>query len=129
MPGKLNREDMYDFLKKFEKKIATGMTEDEKKKQKKDSKAIRTHEYRDFRSDLIPKHFSWYEKAANISEKILRIKADPKKEQDIQDSIDICHLNVTPTGVASFALLAPVALILVGAFLSLMIFHSIFYFS
>jgi len=57
--------------------------------------------------EQITKNLSYYEKACNISGKILQIKPDPKKADQIQKDLDACHLNCTPTGVASFAILGP----------------------
>jgi hypothetical protein len=48
----------------------------------------------------------------------LKITPDEKKAKALQQSIDICHLNATPTGVYSFSFLFPIAFILVGVLLS-----------
>jgi len=63
----------------------------------------------------MPAHFSIYEKLCNFSEKILKVKPKKEKEQSIQESINICHLNASPAGVASFALLAPLVIIVLGS--------------
>lgn len=73
-----------------------------------------TREYNKFKTEYMPKHMSFYEKLCNISEKTLNLKADKKKIPEIQEAINICHLNVTPTGVASAAIFLPIVIILVG---------------
>ncbi len=75
-----------------------------------------SREYRIFKDEIMPKHMSYYEKLCNFSEKILKIKPDKKKLAALQESISICHLNVTPTGVTSFAILAPLIIIFFGSF-------------
>ena len=82
---------------------------------------INTREYQQFKDDILPGHFSYYEKLCNLSERILKIKPDKKKVPDIEESIRTAHLNVTPTGTTSFALLAPFFVILSGIFLSIAI--------
>ena len=56
-----------------------------------------SNEYLEFKEQYIPTHFSLYEKGCNIAEKILKISPDKKKSEEIIESLEICHLNVTPT--------------------------------
>lgn len=76
-----------------------------------------TREYNEFKKEYLPKQMSLYEKACNISEKILKIAPDKKKVPGIEESIGICHLNVTPTGVYSLSFLLPIIIIILGSFL------------
>jgi len=64
---------------------------------------------------------SFYEGLCSFSEKLIAIKPDPKKEADLKESIDVCHLNVTPTGVTTFAILGPMMIILFGLIVAVMI--------
>jgi len=68
-----------------------------------------------------------YEKACNFSGKILKLKPDKKKEPLIQEAINTCHLEITPSGVTAFSLLAPFMIILFGSLISFMIFDSLFF--
>ena len=86
-----------------------------------------SREYKQFKKEYIPKRLTLYEKACKISEKILRLKPDKKKAPLIQESIDISHLDVTPSGVISFSILGPIILVLVGALLSFALFNSMFF--
>ena len=72
-------------------------------------------EYAEFKRELYPTHYSWYEKACNLSEKILKSKVDPKKAEKLQKSIEACHLNITPSGVNSLALLAALLVMVFGS--------------
>ena len=82
------------------------------------SPKITSKEYSEFKEELYPAHYSWYEKACNLSEHILKLKADPKKAILMQKNLDICHLNVTPAGVTAFAILAALFIIVFGSLIS-----------
>ena len=86
-----------------------------------------TKEYQEFKAEFLPKHMNWYEKLCNISEKILRIKPDPKKAPDFQEVISITHLNITPSGAVSFSFLIPIAAALFGSLFSFLVFKSLFF--
>ncbi|MEM4259882.1 MAG: hypothetical protein QXG00_01450 [Candidatus Woesearchaeota archaeon] len=75
---------------------------------------ITTREYNKFKMEYMPKHMNFYERLCNISEKILNLKADKKKIPEIQEAINICHLNVTTSGVASAAIFLPLVIVLLG---------------
>lgn len=80
---------------------------------------VTSKEYTEFKEELYPTHLSLYEKACNASEKILKLKADPKKAAEMQKNLDICHLNITPSGVLSFSILASLGVIVFGSLISL----------
>ncbi len=84
-------------------------------------------EYKQFRDEIKPTHHSFYEKACAFSEGLLKIKPDKSKQADLQESINIAHLNITPSGAASFGLLAPIAIMLFGSLISFAIFQSLFF--
>ncbi|MBU0460605.1 MAG: hypothetical protein KJ771_07405, partial [Nanoarchaeota archaeon] len=82
---------------------------------------VSSREYTQFKSELYPNHYSWYEKACNFSENLLKLTADPKKAILMQKDLDLCHLNVTPSGVTSFAIILPLMVIVFGGLLAYMI--------
>ena len=84
-------------------------------------------EYQEFKKQYMPKHLSLYEKLCNFSEKIIKISPDRKKAPLIQENIDISHLNVTPTGVISFAYLAPLVIVFFGVLFSFALLQSMFF--
>ncbi|MBT3720166.1 hypothetical protein HN789_03515 [archaeon] len=85
---------------------------------KNETQSVKTSEFTQFKDELIPTHFSLYEKACNFTGNLLAIKTDPKKRIDLEESLDTCHLNTTPDGVTSFSILFPIAFILAGIGLS-----------
>jgi len=92
------------------------------------SESIESLEYEEFKESYMPKHMILYERACAFSEKILKIKPSPAKEKEIIDSIQIAHLNITPTGAMSFAVLFPLLLVLVGGALGIVLFGTPYFF-
>lgn len=84
-------------------------------------------EYQQFKEEIYPKSFTWYEKACNFSERLLKLKADPKKSAELQKNIALCHLQVSPSGVISFSILAPLLLMLFGALVFYGLFQMFFF--
>ncbi|MFH0836627.1 MAG: type II secretion system F family protein, partial [Candidatus Aenigmatarchaeota archaeon] len=66
---------------------------------------FRSREYKLFLASRERKPVSFYEKACDFSEKILGKRMDEKSGKKMQDAIDFAHLNLTPSGVASFTIL------------------------
>ncbi len=73
-----------------------------------------TQEYTQFKEELYPTHYSFYEKAANFAEKTLKIKASGKNANKILKDINTCHLSITPSGVTSFSILAALSVGLIA---------------
>ncbi len=88
---------------------------------------VSSREYQQFKSEFMPLHMGWYENFCKISEKILQVKPDQKQSQELQESIDICHLGITPAGAVSVSFLAPMMVILFGSLLSYFFFQSMFF--
>ncbi|MBW2995078.1 hypothetical protein KY312_01895, partial [Candidatus Woesearchaeota archaeon] len=80
-----------------------------------------TSEYLQFKKEIVPAHFTLYEKGCNLAQKILRIKPDPKKEVQYQEDINTCHLNITPSGVVSFSILFPIFIAVLGGVLGYLV--------
>lgn len=85
-----------------------------------------TREYEEFKEEYLPGHIGLYEKCCNASVKILKITPDKEKAAELQESINICHLNLTPEAVTSFAMVAPICLLLLTAVISVVLLHSFF---
>ncbi|MBL7055649.1 hypothetical protein ISS07_01930 [Candidatus Woesearchaeota archaeon] len=88
---------------------------------------VTSREYSEFKDDYMPAHLSFYEKACTFSEKVLNIKPDKKKLEEMQESINISHLNITPAGAVSFSFLLPIAIIFFGSLLFFLLFQSMFF--
>lgn len=118
MPEPLPREaEVQALLQKYKQRL----TEQLKIPAEKLGKPVFSREYKQFKKEYLPKRLSLYEKACNLSERILRIKPDKKKEPLIQEAIDVCHLSITPSGVISFSILAPILLIVFGSLIGYML--------
>jgi len=85
-----------------------------------------TREYKTFKQEAMPPHMTLYEKACNFCGRLLKVKVKPDKAARIQESIDICHLAITPSGVLALAYILPLVVMVLGVLLSL-IFGSMFY--
>jgi len=77
-----------------------------------------SRQYQEFKKQWQPKNLTLYEKACDFSEKLLKIKPDPKEEAQLKEAIEICHLSATPAGVKSFSIVGPMLLIMAVAVLS-----------
>lgn len=76
-----------------------------------------SREYHEFRSDNLPSHLSFYERAARFAGDFVAV--DPgKKAGGIQEDLDTAHLACKPADVMSLALLAPFFVFLVSAVLT-----------
>jgi hypothetical protein len=92
-----------------------------------EARPVLSREYSSFRTDSMPGHMSLYERACAFSGKFVNIKVDPQRAQKLQESIDICHLNLKPSDVIAFSILAPLALIVLGTLFSLLVMDSLFF--
>ncbi|MBW3004359.1 hypothetical protein KY310_00820, partial [Candidatus Woesearchaeota archaeon] len=112
-----NQTDVKDLVARYKQKLQSEL----ELRELGPSERTFTREYKQFKIEAMPKHMTLYEKACNFCEKILKIKVKPEKAEALQESINICHLNITPTGVQALAYLLPVAIMLLGAAFSLLI--------
>lgn len=81
------------------------------------SQKVTSREYAEFKQELYPARYTLFENVCNLSAKILNLRPDPKKAETMQKNLDVCHLNTTPTGVLSFAVLAGLFVIVFGSLL------------
>ncbi len=86
-----------------------------------------TIEYKEFKAEFLPKHMSLYERLCNLSEKLLKIKPDAKRAVEMQEAINIIHLEITPAGALSFSFAMPLIAALFGALFAFAIFQSMFF--
>jgi hypothetical protein len=120
------KEEVYNILNKYKERLSKELNVSPETIEA-SGKQIYSREYADFRREYLPKPLSYYEKACYYSEKILKIKPDKKEIPILQESISISHLNMTPSGSASFSILAPLLLALIGSLVSFAIFNSMFF--
>jgi len=121
-------EDEYqDLLVKYKEKIKAefgdvkgGVSSDGAGASKIDSQ-----DYLQFKKELYPTHFGYYEKACNFAEGIFKLKVDKKQAADLQKQIDTCHLNVNPSGVVALSFLFPLVFIFFVSFIAFAIFQMV----
>lgn len=75
---------------------------------------IISKDYEIFRSEALETNITFYERACNASENVLRIKANEKDRALLLDSIETIHLRITPEGAASFASVLSLGVVLLG---------------
>lgn len=110
-----------ETYKEFEKKYKDRIKKEFEEYKKQSGVSIQSRQYQEFKKEWMPKKLTLYEKACNISENIFKISTDEKESKIMQEYLDICHLNVTPSGVKSFSFLGPIVLIFLVSFLSIII--------
>ncbi|MFO8015945.1 MAG: hypothetical protein R6U32_02480 [Candidatus Woesearchaeota archaeon] len=124
-PQEGRREEVADIMQRYKKKLdnqfKTPLKEDV------EVKPVTSRDYSQFKKEYMPGHMSLYEQACNLSEKLLKIQPDKDKLPEYKESIRITHLNITPAGAASFALLAPILVVILGSLISFVLFASMFF--
>mgnify|MGYP001203373253 CR=1 FL=1 len=103
-------DDIKKILKKYEKKLQ-GETDTNIFS---NQEPITTTEYTTFRKEILEKKVTYYEKLCNTAEKILHINTKEKDKQKLWESINLCHLDITPDGATSFAGLTSLLTVLLG---------------
>jgi hypothetical protein len=105
--------------------LGSGISEEEVKQEIKgyiekytSDDSVKSEEFNSFKKELLPLHFNLYEKACNFCEKIISIKADQKKKAQLEKALETCHINATPNGVTSFAILFPMLFLVIGVIFS-----------
>lgn len=106
----MNQDEYQKLLEKYKAKV-----KEEFGDKPTSNPRVSSKEYTEFKQELYPARYSLYERACNVSEQILRLKVDAQKAIQTQKDLTICHLNVTPSGVTSFAILAALLVIVIGS--------------
>ena len=113
-------DEIETLKEKYKKKLAEKFGEEIETEIKLTPKVI-SREYDQFKKELLPVRMTFYEKACNSAEKILKISPDKKKIPQIEKDIEAVHLKITPAGAYSLSLLGPLALMFVGIMLSIVL--------
>jgi hypothetical protein len=79
-----------------------------------DNQTTYSSQYKTFRNEMIPKGFTYYENACNFCEKLIKISPDKANAEKLTKAIETAHLNITPTGASTFAIVMPLLIILVS---------------
>lgn len=118
----MNQNQIKDLVERYKHKL-----KEQLELKKLPTQEVITREYREFKKEAMPGRMNLYEKACNFCGNLLKIKVSPRKAMKLKESINICHLETTPTGVISLSIIAPLLFIILGAFFSLFIINSIFF--
>ena len=111
----LSQQEIKDLVQKYTRKVENQLNVPIESLAQ---RPISTKEYQEFRKQYLPKPTSWYEVLCNRSEKILKVTPGPKDLPRIESAIKAAHLNITPTGAYSFAMLGPAIIGIFGALIS-----------
>jgi multisubunit Na+/H+ antiporter MnhG subunit len=106
-----------DILEKYKEKVAQEFGSQLNEVVKPNPK-ISSREYSEFKQELYPTHYSYYEKACKFSQNLLKLTIDEKKAEKIQKNLDICHLNIEPASVNSFSFLAALIVMVFGSLIA-----------
>jgi len=123
MPSEIDRQKLLSLIEIYKKHLEKELGA---KIEERPAKPI-TREYKEFKAEFLPKHLSLYEKLCNFSEKLLKIKPDQKNIQELQEAINITHLDITPAGAVSFSILIPLIGAVIGSLFAFLIFQSSFF--
>lgn len=118
----MDQREYQDLLEKYKSRIAGefgGVSPASSK--------ITTKEYTDFKRELYPAHYSFYEKACNFADNLLKLSVDPVRAAAAQKNLDLCHLNVRPSGVIALSFLFPLLTIVFGSLIAFGIFGMFFF--
>jgi len=124
----VQESEMTDLANKYKSRLKSQLNlEEQQPTLQTGQQAIASRQYAQFKIENMPAELNFFEKACNIAEKTFKIKPDVKTEQQMQENINICHLNVTPTGVMSASIFYPIVIVIIGSLFSFMIFKSFFF--
>ncbi len=114
-----------DLINKYRKRLEEEFSEEKAAAAKPlDSKNLFSANYLNFKKELLPNHMSIYEKLCNKSEKLLKIGPDKKTSEELISHIELCHLNITPTGVYSFAVMSLIIVFITMSLVGVALFRS-----
>lgn len=103
-------EDTKKILEKFENKLKEKIDVEDALPS---NEAI-SKEYVTFREESMGAPESAYEKLCNFSERIIKVRPKEKDRFELETAIDLAHLNLTPMGANSFAVLLALFIIFLG---------------
>ncbi len=119
-------DDYSDLLVKYKERIKSEFGETGVSSDGAGATRVSSREYHEFKAELYPAHFSFYEKACNMAEGVFKLKVDAKQSAILTKQIATCHLNVTPSGVIALSYLAPLLFIFFGSLIAFAVFQMMF---
>lgn len=116
------REEISWLLEKYKERLSKELSA----RAEKFLTPVFSREYKQFKREYYPGRLTFYEKVCNLSEKIVKVKPSKEKADLMQEAISVCHLDMTPTGANSLAIVAPLLIIIFGALLSVTVLGLFF---
>ncbi len=104
-------ESTDEILRKYKEEISKKVLFDDKEYFPDETFSI---EYKVFRKENLEKNISRYENLCNFSEKILKVSPNKNQAPVINEAINRIHLEMTPEGAMSFAVLVGLSVISAG---------------
>jgi len=89
-------------------------------------KVIRSSEFSAFKSQMMIKANSLYERACKMCEPF-GFSLSEQKTKDIEEAASYCHLQVTSKGVTGFSVVFPLLICAVGVIFTFLFWQSMFY--
>jgi hypothetical protein len=120
----ISQKELQDLVQKYKNRVETQLSVPIESLSQ---GPISTKEYQEFRKQYLPRQLTIYETLCNKSEQFLKVSPGPNDLPKIEAAIRATHLNITPTGAYSFAMLAPTLLAIVGSLISFALFDSFFF--
>jgi len=129
--AEIEDQEITDFVAKYKQRLSSQLDVGEEDLKPVDPNAgpskIKSKDYKQFQKENMAGHMGTYEKACNWAENLLKLPPSPKAAPQIQDDIDTCHLNITPTGANTLALLSAMTIVIFGAGLAMLALDSMFF--
>ncbi len=121
------KQEVEEFVRRYDERIKKGLEGVGRLEVSESQGPPRSIEYQEFREAFLPRHATWYEHACNLSEKTLKLAPDEKKRKAYEEALSIAHIQATPEGVLSFAILGPAMYVIVGLLISILLLNSFFF--
>jgi hypothetical protein len=124
-----NEENLKEKYKRrmkteLESSLSSHSTRSSPSSKQESSVNIDSKEYKSFLQEFKEMPRGVYEKSCALAEKYAGISPDPKSAETMQVAINFARLQLTPKGVYSFGILAPIFALLLFSVLSLLLFKS-----
>jgi len=117
--GRISSDEISRIVKKYEEKLGRNIKFEEIEHFEGDTFS---REYKMFRKEALEREVGRYEKFCSIAEKVIKIKPKDKDRIKLEKAIQTAHIDVTPQGAVSFAVLVTVLVIMFGVGLSILLY-------
>jgi hypothetical protein len=116
----VSREEIEKILSKYQSKLEKRLSNSEQYTPDPNF----SREYSKFKEEATSRKVGKYEKLCNFSETIIKTNPPEKDLAKIKESIEVTHLNISPQGASSFAILLVGILVIFSLFLGIVSFVS-----